>query len=117
MKPVTSWLLGQGVCMIIFSNDILVLVPTIETLNQHARMTIRYPPKESYLWDAHRFLNDGICFAEGRKREYPQGVLISFAEEAAFHQANVAGVGPPGVYSPGHLACPLALSPSPNCRR
>ena len=40
MKPVTSWLRGQGVRMIIFLDDILVLAPTIETLNQHARMTI-----------------------------------------------------------------------------
>ena len=63
--------------------------------------------------DAHRLLNDGICFAERQKREYPQGVSISFADETAFHQANIAGVGPPGVYSPGYLGCPLALSPSP----
>ena len=63
--------------------------------------------------DAHRLLNDGICFAEREKREYPQGVSISFADETAFYQANIAGVGPPGVYSPGHLGCPLALPPSP----
>ena len=40
MKPVIAWLRGQGVRMIIFLDDILVLAPTIDTLNQHARMTI-----------------------------------------------------------------------------
>ena len=52
-------------------------------------------------------LNDGICFAERQKREYPRGVSISFADETAFYQANIVGVGPPGVYSPGHLWSPL----------
>ena len=40
MKPVIAWLRGQGVRMIIFLDDILVLAPTIHTLNQHAHMTI-----------------------------------------------------------------------------
>ena len=39
MKPVIAWLRGQGVRMIIFLDDIL-LAPTVETMNQHARMTI-----------------------------------------------------------------------------
>ena len=40
MKPLIAWLRGQGVRMIIFLDDILVLAPTIETVNQHARTTI-----------------------------------------------------------------------------
>ena len=40
MKSVIAWLRGQRVPMIIFLDDILVLAPTIETMNQHARMTI-----------------------------------------------------------------------------
>ena len=40
MKPVITWLRCQGVRMIIFLDDILVLAPTIDALNQHARMTI-----------------------------------------------------------------------------
>ena len=40
MKPVIAWLRGQGVRMIIFLDDILILAPTVETMNQHARMTI-----------------------------------------------------------------------------
>ena len=40
MKPVIAWLRGQGVRMIIFLDDILLLAPTVETMNQHARMTI-----------------------------------------------------------------------------
>ena len=40
MKPVIAWLRGQGVRMIIFLNNILVLAPTIETINHHTHMTI-----------------------------------------------------------------------------
>jgi hypothetical protein len=40
MKPVIAWVHGQGVRMIIFLDDILMLAPLIETLNQHTRMTI-----------------------------------------------------------------------------
>ena len=40
MKPLIAWLRGQGVRMIIFLDDILVLAPTIETMNQHARTTV-----------------------------------------------------------------------------
>jgi hypothetical protein len=40
VKPVIAWLRGQDVRMIIFLDDILVLAPLIETLNQHTRMTI-----------------------------------------------------------------------------
>ena len=40
MKPVIAWLRGQGVRMIIFLDDILLLAPTVETMNQNARMTI-----------------------------------------------------------------------------
>ena len=40
MKPVIAWLRGQGVRMIIFLDDILLLAPTVETMNQHTRMTI-----------------------------------------------------------------------------
>ena len=40
MKSVIAWLRGQGVRMIIFLDDILVLAPTIETINQQARVTL-----------------------------------------------------------------------------
>jgi hypothetical protein len=40
MKQVIAWLRGQGVRMITFLEDILVLAPLIETLNQHTCITI-----------------------------------------------------------------------------
>jgi hypothetical protein len=40
MKPVISWLRGQGVRMIIYLDDILVLAPSVHITNHHARLTI-----------------------------------------------------------------------------
>ena len=51
LTPVTSWLRGQGVRMIIFLDNILVLAPTIVTLNQHARMTISLLESLGFLID------------------------------------------------------------------
>ena len=68
MKPVIAWLRGQGVRMIIFVDDILLLAPTVETMNQHARMTISLLEslgflinyKKSTLVPTHRILFLGM---------------------------------------------------------
>ena len=49
MKPIIAWLRDQGVRMIIFLYDVLVLAPTIDTLNQHARMTINLLESSGFL--------------------------------------------------------------------
>ena len=130
MKPVIAWLRGQGVRMIIFLNDILVLAPTIDTLNQHARMAINLLEslgflinyKKSTLVPTQRILFLGMLtdsstmefvLPTDKIRRYSKRVSESFEDTTTFHQTNITGSRPPGIHSSSHLVCPLTLSPYP----
>ena len=63
--------------------------------------------------DAHRLINDGICFASRQIRKYSKRVSESFEDTTTFHQTNITGSRPPGIHSSSHLVCPLTLSPYP----
>ena len=63
--------------------------------------------------DAHRLVNDGICFANGQIRKDSKRVSESFEDTTSFHQTNITGSRPPRIHSSSHLVCPLTLSPYP----
>jgi hypothetical protein len=83
---------GQGVRMIIFQDDILVLAPLIKTLNQHTRMTISHSHPEDVLFgDAHRLNNDGFYFAKAKIRKYSKRVSASFEDTSAIPSGKYHG--------------------------
>ncbi|CAB3988568.1 Hypothetical predicted protein [Paramuricea clavata] len=91
--------------MIIFLDDILVLAPLIETLNQHTRMTISLLESLGFLinykkslGDAHR-LNDGIYFAKGQIRKYSKRVsIVSRSDVRLQHTSEPLQKGEIGFY-------------------
>ena len=126
MKPIIAWLRGQGVRMIIFLDDILVLAPTIETINQHARITISLLEslgflinyKKSALVPTQRILFLGMLidsttmeFVLPTEKSDSKRASESFEDTTTFHQANITSSRSPRIHSSSHLVSSLTLSP------
>ena len=120
MKPVIAWLRGQGVRMIIFLDDILLLAPTVETMNQHARMTISLLEslgflinyKKSTLFPTQRILFLGMLI-DSTTMEFILPTEKSENIQTTFHQANITSSRSPRIHSSSHLVSSLTLSPYP----